>query len=131
MKLLLTFLTIVMFSFNANSEVINLKLLCRGEITIYKDEKKLGTDTNYTTIIKISDNKYIKGKFRLPLQISDTSIFAKYADGNDATGRTLNFIFQLSRYTGEFYRYEDYWLNENNTRTHFEGKCEKVKSKKF
>ena len=40
MKLLLTFLTLVMFSFNANSEVINLKLLCRGEITIYKDEKK-------------------------------------------------------------------------------------------
>ena len=131
MKLLLTFLTIVMFSFNANSEVIDLKLLCVGKITTYKDGKNLGTDNDYTTVIKISNNKYIKGKFSIPLRISDAEISMVMTDGADLTGKTVSFIFQLNRYTGEIWIYEDQWLNKNKTRTDFKGNCEKAKSKKF
>ncbi len=130
-KKLLLILTFVLFSFNASSEVVNLKLLCVGKITTYKDGKKLGTDTDYTTVITISDNKYIKGKFTLPLRISDSEISAVYTDGHDPTGKAVNFIFQLNRYTGKFWKYEGKWLNENKTRTDFKGNCEKAKSKKF
>ena len=131
MKIVLTFLTILMFSHTAKSEVINLKLLCVGKITTYKDKKNLGTDTNYKTIITISNNKYIKGKFSLPLRISDSEISIVFTDGSDPTGKTVNFIFQLNRYTGEFWKYEGEWLNENNVTTDFKGNCEKAKNKKF
>lgn len=131
MKIILIFLTIVTFSLSAKSEVINLKLLCVGILNHYKNKKNLGTDTDFTTVITISDNKYIKGKFSLPLNISDSEISMIFTDGSDPTGKKVNFIFQLNRYTGEFWKYEGEWLNENNVTTDFKGNCEKAKNKKF
>ena len=66
----------------------------------------------------------------LPLRISDAEISMVMTDGADG-GKTAVFIFQLNRYTGEFWKYEGKWLNENKTRTDFKGNCEKAKSRKF
>ena len=129
--LLISFFVLFNFSLSAKSEVVYLNLLWVGKITTYKDKKNLGTDTNYKTIITISNNKYIKGKFSLPLRISDSEISIVFTDGSDPSGKTVNFFFSLNRYTGELRRYEGEWLNENKFRTDFEGNCEKAKSKKF
>lgn len=127
MKKLLLLLSFVLFSFNANSEIINLKLLCKVEFSSYKNQQLYAKQDNFETVIEIKNNKFQDGKTLFNLNVSENYISTQIIGDN----KQVLYMFTLNRYTGEFKKFMSTRFTFTEFTIFLDGKCEKVKSKKF
>ena len=127
MKLLFLICIIVLFNFpSQGSEVVNLKLSCVGKLSVYKGGALHGADDGFRSTVTITNNVW-DNKNQIKLEISDDFIFRKieYAPGK------LALVFNLNRYTGELWYFQNETYTGTEYRINFDGNCERMKSRKF
>ncbi|MDC0227949.1 hypothetical protein OAK51_05565 [Alphaproteobacteria bacterium] len=125
MRIFVFLILLFLFSFKANSEVVNLKFLCKGT---FDATNKSGTITYKSNdeIISIKDN-VLQDRNYIKLKVLEDKIFRMIDDSPNKLG----FLFSLNRYTGDLDYHKSPKYSGTEYRIHFAGKCKKLKSKKF